>query len=144
MAKRQLFLMVSQSELYWQFFLKYALGHVFNICSSNKKMSQVRSGTFVGYGLMNDYCSPYDWPTIPSTCFEMRCLYSCIVQCFCTSFKGPSMWKQCDRAVKAAGGRAGSLIKEGAKLGRSASVSRASFVFRFQQPLKMCDAYCKQ
>ena len=54
------------------------------------------------------------------------------------------MWKQCDRAVKAAGGRAGSLIKEGAKLGRSASVSRASFVFRFQQPLKMCDAYCKQ
>lgn len=30
-----------------------------------------------------------------------------------------------------AGGLAGTLIKEGAKLGRSASVSRASFVFCF-------------
>jgi len=36
------------------------------------------------------------------------------------------------------------VIKERAKLGGSASVSRASFVFLFEQPLKMCAAYCKQ
>lgn len=102
----------------------------------------LRSGTFVGYGLINDYSSPHGWPTITSSCFEMRCLCSFILQCFCTSFKGPehveTMWP-CFT-----GRHADTVIRAGAELGRSVSFSRVSFVFLVQQPLKMCGTYCKQ
>lgn len=67
----------------------------------------------------------------------------------CNAFAQVSRARACGNNVTVllrAGRLAGTLRQEEAKLGRSASISRASFVFffLFQQPLEMCDAYCEQ
>lgn len=89
------FLIVSQNEL-----RRYSLWNTpMATCSASILQIRkcLRSGTFVGYGLINDYSGPSDWPTITRSCFEMWCFCSFILQCFCTSFKGPehveTMWQ---------------------------------------------------
>lgn len=93
--KRLSFLIVSQNEL-----RRYSLWNTpMATCSASILQIRkcLRSGTFVGYGLINDYSGPSDWPTITRSCFEMWCFCSFILQCFCTSFKGPehveTMWQ---------------------------------------------------
>lgn len=108
-AKRLSFFLVSQNEWY-----RYSLWNT-PMATCSVSILQIRkclrSGTFVGYGLINDYSGPSDWPTIIRSCFEMWCLCTFIVQCFCTSFKGRSMWKQCDSAFQ--GGQACRHTKTG-------------------------------
>lgn len=108
-AKRLSFFLVSQNEWY-----RYSLWNTpMATCSVSilPVRKCLRSGTFVGYGFINGYSGPSDWPTIIRSCFEMWCLCTFIVQCFCTSFKGQSMWKQCDGAFK--GGQACRHTKTG-------------------------------
>lgn len=122
------------------FFSKYAHGHnVFGVWSANKKMSQVRD---VCRSRFNEWLF---WPTW-LTCHEWLMFWNAmLVQLYFATllhkFQGPerveTMW-QCPTTGRQA------VPQDRATLGRPASVSRASFVFVFRQPLKMCAAYCEQ
>lgn len=103
-AKRKSCFMVSQGELYQGSSRNTLMATACSV-SDQQTRKCLRSGTFVGHDLMNDYSGPHEWPAMSGSCFEMRCLCSYILQCFCTSFKGPSMWKQCGSAPPRAGRR---------------------------------------
>lgn len=100
------------------------------------------SGVFVGHDLINDYSGPHDWFTITRSRFEVWCSCSFILQCFLHKFQGPehveTMWQ------RFTGRRAGTVIKAGAKLGRSLLFQGLPLFFSFNSPLKMCVAYCEQ